>query len=124
MPNLDVTVYEGRDLTARATATITTSRFVKISGNLADGDVAAVAPADAGGRIAGVAKYGGATGELVGLARGNARVVRVTAGESIAAFAEVEVGASAKAVTKSTGVAVGYALTAATADTDALISLY
>ncbi len=58
------------------------------------------------------------------LIRGNSRVVKVTAGGSIAANAEVEVGANAKAVTKSSGVAVGYAITGASSGAVAEISLY
>jgi hypothetical protein len=81
-------------------------------------------PATAAGRVVGVARSDAASGELVTIARGGGRVVRVTAGGSIAAFAEVEVGSAGKAVTKSSGVAVGYALTAATNNTDAEISLY
>jgi hypothetical protein len=46
--------------------------------------------------------------------RGNSRVVFVNAGGAIAAFAEVEVGTNGQAVTKSAGVAVGFAVTAAT----------
>ncbi|UCZ89853.1 capsid cement protein [Gordonia sp. WA4-43] len=124
MPNLSIDIYgPGRDITARASAAVATSRFVKISGNTTEG-VPAVAHADAGGRIAGVAKYPAATGELVGLARGASRVVRVAAAGTIPAFAEVEVGADGKAVAKTSGIAVGYALTAAASGTDAAVSLY
>jgi hypothetical protein len=114
----------GDNITGEATATITAKTFLAISGNRTSGGNIAVAPATAAGRIAGVARNDAASGELVTLARGNSRCVKVTAGGSIAAFAEVEVGSNAKAVTKSSGVAVGYALTAATNNTDAEISLY
>jgi ABC-type molybdate transport system substrate-binding protein len=56
--------------------------------------------------------------------RRNSRVVKVTAGGSISAFAEVEVGNPGKAVAKSSGVAVGYALTQGSNNNDAEISLY
>ncbi|GAC51145.1 MULTISPECIES: capsid cement protein [Gordonia] len=124
MPNLSIDVYgPGHDVTGRASATVAASQFVKISGN-ADEGVIAVAPADAGGRVAGVAKYAAAQGELVGLARGASRVVRVTADGAVAAFSEIEVGANGKAKTKTSGVAVGYAVTAAAAGSLALVSLY
>jgi ABC-type molybdate transport system substrate-binding protein len=51
-------------------------------------------------------------------------VVKVTAGGSISAIAEVEVGNPGKAVAKSSGVAVGYALTQGSNNNDAEISVY
>jgi hypothetical protein len=74
--------------------------------------------------VCGVAKYDAASGEIVGVARGNSRVTHVTADGAIAAFAEVEVGTTGKAKTKTAGIAVGYALTAAADGADAEISLY
>jgi hypothetical protein len=71
-----------------------------------------------------VSKYDAAVGDLVGVARGNSRVTYVTAGANIAAFAEVEVGTNGQAITKASGIAVGYAVTAATSGGDAEISLY
>lgn len=124
MANENVGVYEpGRDITGRASAAITGKRFLKISGNRSSGNIA-VAHADAAGRVCGVSKYDAASGDIVGVARGNSRVTLVTAGGNIAAFAEVEVGSNGQAVTKASGVAVGYAVTAATSGADAEISLY
>lgn len=124
MANELIDIYKpGGDITGRASATVTGKRFLKISGNRSGGNIA-VAPADAGGRICGVSKYDAAATAIVGVARGNARVVPVTADGAIAAFAEVEVGAAGKAKTKNAGVAVGYALTAAADGADAEISLY
>lgn len=124
MANENVGVYEpGRDITGRASAAVTGKRFLKISGNRSSGNIA-VAHADAGGRVAGVSKYDAASGDIVGVARGNSRVTFVLADGAIAAFAEVEVGTAGKAKTKNTGVAVGYALTAAADGADAEISLY
>ncbi|MBU8834648.1 capsid cement protein, partial [Mycolicibacterium goodii] len=82
------------------------------------------AHADAGGRVCGVSKYDAASGEIVGVARGNSRVTHVTAGGALAAFDEVQVGANGTAVKLDAGVAVGYATTAATNGGDAEISLY
>lgn len=118
-------IYDpGANITGEATATITAKTFLAISGNRTSGGNIAVAPATAAGRVAGVARNDAASGELVTIARGNSRVVKVTAGGTIAAFAEVEVGTAGKAVAKSSGVAVGYALTGATNNNDAEISLY
>lgn len=124
MANENLGVYEpGRDITGRASANVTGKRFLKISGNRSSGNVA-VAHADTAGRVCGVSKYDAASGDIVGVARGNSRVTFVTAAANIAAFAEVEVGANGQAVTKTSGVAVGYAVTAATSGGDAEISLY
>lgn len=126
MKNENYGVYEpGANITGKASAAITGKRFVKISGNRAtDTGTLTVAHADAAGRVAGVSKYDAALGALVGIARGNSRVVFVTAAANIAAFAEVEVGVNGQAITKASGVAVGYAVTAATSGGDAEISLY
>ncbi|WP_255799418.1 DUF2190 domain-containing protein [Mycobacteroides abscessus] len=125
MTNENVGVYEpGRDITGRATAAVTGKRFLKVSGNrTATGNIA-VAPADAAGRVCGVSKYDAASGDIVGVARGNSRVTYVTADGALAAFDEVEVGTAGKAKKFASGVAVGYALSAATDGADAEISLY
>lgn len=125
MANENVGVYEpGRDITCLTSGAVTGKRFVSITGNRsADGNIV-VAHATAAGRIFGVSKYDAASGALVGVQRGNSRVTFVTAGGNIAAFAEVEVGSNGQAVTKASGIAVGYAVTAATSGGDAEISLY
>jgi hypothetical protein len=124
MANENIGVYEpGRDLSGRASATVVGKRFLKISGNRSSGNIA-VAHADAAGRVCGVSKYDAASGDIVGVARGNSRVTFVTAAANIAAFAEVEVGTNGQAITKTSGIAVGYAVTAATSGGDAEISLY
>ncbi len=123
MSQTSIDVYNpGRDITGRAASKVETSRFLAIAGDVTAG-VVAVAHAAAGGRVAGVAKYGAEAGELVGLARGNSRVVRVAAGASITAFTEVEVGPDGKAVPAAAGKVVGYAITSATAGSLAAISL-
>jgi hypothetical protein len=117
-------VYEpGQHVTGHTSAAVTGKRFLKISGNRSDGNIA-VAHADAAGRICGVSAYDAAIGKKVTVLRGNSRVVFVTAGGAIAAFAEVEVGANGTAVTLAAGKAVGYAITGAADATDAEISLY
>lgn len=124
MANENIDVYNpGTDLTGRATAAVTGKRFLAITGNRSNGNIA-VAHATAAGRVCGVSKYDAPSGAVVGVARGKDRVTYVTAAGAIAAFAEVEVGAAGQAVTKTSGVAVGYAVTAATSGSDAQISLY
>lgn len=118
-------VYDpGADITGEATGAVTARRFLAVSGNRVSGGNIAVAHATAAGRVCGVAATDAASGDLVTVVRGNSRVVKVTAGGAIAAFAEVEVGTAGRAVTKTSGVAVGYALTAAANNADAEISLY
>jgi len=118
-------IYDpGADISAEATAAVAARTFLAISGNRTSGGNIAVAPATAAGRICGVAANDAAIGGLVTLVRGNSRVVKVAAAGTIVAGAEVEVGAGGKAVTKSSGIAVGYAITGAPAGSDAEISLY
>jgi Uncharacterized conserved protein (DUF2190) len=118
-------VYDpGKDITAQATAAVTARRFLAISGDRAASGNISVAPAATGVRACGVAGNSAPIGGLVRVVRGNSRVVKVTATGAIAAGAEVQVGANGTAATKSTGVAVGYAITGAADATDAEISLY
>ncbi|MDV8065541.1 DUF2190 family protein [Rhodococcus sp. IEGM 1366] len=124
MSSHNIDVYApGADITANATAEVLAKRFVRITGNRTDGNIA-VAHATAAGRIFGVAKHDAKATELVSLARGASRIVKVTTGATIAAFAEVEVGTDGKAITLAAGKAVGYAVTGATSGADAQISLY
>ena len=130
MANDAISYYEpGQDLTAVATAAVTGKRFLMISGDRSTTSFSAgnvsVAPATAAGRICGVAAYDAAVGALTGVLRGSGRVVPVDCDNAnIAAFAEVQVGTAGKAVTKSTGVAVGYVITSATANGVAQVCLY
>jgi hypothetical protein len=122
-PIPSVRLYEpGRDITAVATATVTAKRLVKISGDRAAGGNLSVAHADAGGRAFGVAKESADSGQLLGVARGG--VVKVLAGGNINAFAEVQIASGGTVVTKSSGTAIGYAVTGASTDADAQIALY
>lgn len=124
MANDNVGVYEpGQHITCHATANVIGKRFVKISGNRTDGNIA-VAHADAAGRVFGVTKYDADNGRKVGVMRGNGRVTFVKTAGAIAAFAEVEVGAAGHPRGLGDGLAGGYAVTAATSGADAEISLY
>lgn len=119
---LNPRVYSpGADVSAECSATVAKRRFVGISGNRVDGGNVRVAHATAAGRAFGVAKHDAVTGQLVGVARDG--VVKVAAGATIAAGADVEVGADGKAITRTSGIVVGYAITGAANGTDAEIAL-
>lgn len=128
MANENVGVYEpGVDLTCHASAAITGKRFVAISGNrqTADngGNITVGVPA-AGAKVFGVSKYDAASGGKVGVMRGNSRVTYVTCAANLTAGQEVETDNAGRAIVKASGVAVGFAVTAATSGADAEISLY
>ncbi|AZI61354.1 DUF2190 family protein [Rhodococcus qingshengii] len=113
----------GATLTGQATAAVVKSTFVAVSGNrIANGGNVAVATATAAGRSFGVAAHDAATGELVTIHR--AGTVRVLTAGVLAAFDEVEVGATGKAVKLAAGKAVGYALSGAASGALAEIHLY
>lgn len=141
MANDAVTFYEpGSDITGYCTAAVGGKRFVKISANkrgtistsgvdkgldtTASGGNVSIALADAAGRIFGVARYDGAIGAYVPVVRASKVVVPVVAEAAITAFSEVQVGAAGGAVTKSAGIAVGYAIADAASGADAQICLY
>lgn len=125
-PIIDV-YAPGRDITGIAAAPVNTYTFLAIAGprDPATGALS-VTTATAAGPVCGVCKYSGNTGDLVGVARGNARVVWVTTGAALTAGQQVEVGTGGTAVPLATGgTAVGYAIdTAAAAGVLAPISLY
>jgi hypothetical protein len=116
----------GADLTATAGATITGKTFVDISAALGvvAGTPATVIPATGGGPSVGVASRDTAAGAKLHVLRGPGQVVPVTAGGTIAVGAEVEVGATGRAVTIAAGKARGRAWSAATVGTDVFIELY
>ena len=117
MSATSIDVYSpGRDITGRAATPVAASRFVAISGDAVSG-VITVGHAVAGGRVAGVAKHTADPGELVGLARGNSRVVRV---EGPDGTPRAQCG---KAIPATTGKVVGYAITSAATGALAAISI-
>lgn len=120
LPNARV-YAPGGDVTAQPTAAVTGRRFVAISGSRTSDGSLSVAHPTAGARAFGVAKHDAGVGELVGVARDG--VVKVRAGAAIAAGVDVEVGTNGQAVTRTTGVVVGYTITAAASGTDAEIAL-
>lgn len=124
MANECIPLYRpGNDLTAVTTAAVVGKTFVLWSAALTTGLLSA-ATATAAGKVSGVAAYSAASGARVAVIRGQGQIVPVTAGGTIAALAEVEVGSAGKAVTIASGVAVGRALSAGTNGNDVIIELY
>lgn len=128
MANECIPAYRpGADLTAIVGAGgVTGKTFVNISAAL---DVAAGTPltvvtAAAAGLTFGVASRDAAAGAKVGIIRGPGIIIPVTAGGTIALGAEVEVGASGRAVTLASGKARGRAVSAGTNGNDVFIELY
>lgn len=127
MANECIPAYRpGADLTATAGGAIVGKTFVDISAALgvAAGTPATVVTATAAGLSVGVASRDTASGGKLHVLRGPGQVVPVTAGGTIAVGAEVEVGASGRAVTIASGKARGRAWSAATVGTDVFIELY
>ncbi|MFD5869163.1 capsid cement protein [Corynebacterium sp. NPDC060344] len=112
----------GTDLTVVATTAVAGKTFAAISGPRSD-NLLSVTTATAGAPTVGVFKYDAAADNMVGVARGSARIVTVTADGAITAGSPVEVGTGGKATTADTGAVVGWAVDTATDGGDALISL-
>lgn len=115
----------GADITCLTTGAVTGKTFVDISAARdATTGLIKVATATAAGLSFGVAAYDAGSGARVPVIRGKGSVVPVTAGGTIAAGAEVEVGTAGKAVTIASGKARGRAVEAGTNNNDVLIELY
>lgn len=123
LPIIDV-FSPGRDLTGVSTTTVVPFTFLAIAGARDSSGALKVTTATAAGQTCGVCKYGVDAGQLTGIARGNARVVWVTAGAAITAGQQVQVGAGGTAVPLTSGAAVGYAIDTAASGALAAISLY
>lgn len=120
-PGLNITAVAGEDLKGRT--------FVALTGDEADGN-AVVRTASTGDIPAGVAKYDAPAGELVGLARGNSRVVMVATTGNLNVGQPVTVSDEGEATAVSTdeegnpnGALVGYVWSLGTEDQAAYISL-
>ncbi|OZD48641.1 hypothetical protein CH252_19125 [Rhodococcus sp. 06-1477-1B] len=127
MANESIPVYRpGDDVTATASGAVVGKTFVDITGalNPANGTVITVATATSAALSVGVASRDTASGAKLHVLRGKGSVVPVTAGGNIAFGAEVEVGASGRAVTLASGKARGRSWSAGTAGNDVFIELY
>jgi len=124
MANECIPLYRpGQDITAVTTGAVTGKTFLDYSAAMTTG-LPSVNTATAAGKVCGVAAYDAASGSRVAVIRGKGQIVPVTAGGTIAALAEVEVGATGRPVTFSAGVKVGRALTAGTSGNQMYVELY
>ncbi|QRY61478.1 DUF2190 family protein [Gordonia sp. PDNC005] len=124
MANEAIPLYRpGADVSATPTAAVKGKTFVNVSGAMA-GQLVKVAPAAAGALAFGVAAFDAPKDGTVAVIRGAKTILPVTAGSTLAAGDEVEVGAGGKAAKLASGTAVGRALDAGTADADVFIELY
>lgn len=127
----------GESVTAKAEGAITGKRCVQISGPrtsgpglaaTAEGSVyvvglpSATGAAGAGQQVFGVAAWDVANNGLVTVHRGG--ILPITAGGSITAGDEVQVGSDGKVVTQSNGVPIGIACNDATNGNDCEVALY
>jgi predicted RecA/RadA family phage recombinase len=121
----------GKDITCHANVAITGGRCVMIVGNRpsgpalntsAEGGNYLVGLPTAAGRIFGVALTDAASGAKVGVTRGG--VVPIESAGNIAAGAEVEVNGSGQVITKSAGVAIGFACTGSSSGAYTEVALY
>lgn len=111
----------GANVTVKATAAVTGKTFVGVSAAPDSDGLIKSATAAAAAKAFGVAARDIASGDTGLVLRGG--IVNVTAGGTIAVGAEVEVGASGRAVTLASGKSVGIACTAGTNNNDVLIAL-
>lgn len=112
----------GQDVTALTTGAVTGKTFVGVSATRdATTGLVKVATCTAAAKAFGVASRDIGSGEIGTIHRGG--VLFVTAGGSITAGAQVEVGSGGKAVALSSGVAVGHALETGSNNNDVLIAL-
>ena len=127
MANESIPLYRpGQDLTAIAGGAIVGKTFVDISAavSASAGTPVTVVTSTGAALSIGVASRDTASGAKLHVLRGKGSVVPVTAGGNIAVGAEVEVGASGRAVTIASGKARGRAWSTGTSGNDVFIELY
>lgn len=111
----------GQSVTALTTGDVTGKTFVAPGGVDTATGLVKVATASSAAKAFGVASKDIASGKTGTIIRGG--ILKVAAGGSINAGAQVEVGSNGKAVTLSSGVAVGQALEDGSNNNDVLIAL-
>src|SRR3954468_5155373 len=126
-------LFETSDVTFQATAAVTGKRFLSISADItsgpglsatSEGSNLRMAHAAAGAKAFGVSKYDVASGAKGGVYGTPGRVVPVTAGGTVTAGQQVEVGTTGQAITLASGIAVGLAVTSATSGNDVFVKIY
>jgi hypothetical protein len=130
--NVSTQFKETGNVSFRAAGAVTGKTFVSpsadrtggpgLSSDLANLYVFSTCPA--GERAAGVAKYDVTDGNEGGVHGQPGMIVPVTAGATIAAGEEVQVGPAGAAIPLAAGIAVGLAMSGAAAAADAEIKLY
>lgn len=124
MANECIPLYRpGQDVSAVTTGAVTGKTFVDYSAALGTG-LLSVNTATAAGKVAGVAAYDAASGARVAVIRGKGQIVPMTAGATVTALAEVEVGTSGRPINFAAGVKVGRALSGGTVGTQIWVELY
>jgi Uncharacterized conserved protein (DUF2190) len=113
----------GQDVTALTTTAVVGKTFVDWTTAWTT-NLGSVGTAAGAGKVAGVAAYDAPNNSKVAVIRGKGQIVPVTAGGTIAAGAEVEVGTGGKVVTSASGVKVGRALGAGANNQDCIVELY
>lgn len=137
--NICVPLFKGgdKDTTVRVTADVVGKTFGAISANIQSGPVitTAVLPTTydggnlqmatcgAGLKADGVFAYDQTSGGVVPVL-GSGNIVPVTAGGTVTAGQQVEVGSNGRAITLASGIAVGKATTSATVGNDCFVDLY
>lgn len=114
----------GSDVTCLTTAAVVGKTFVDVSATVDATGMIKVATASAAARAFGVATYDAASGARVPVICGPGTIVPVTAGGTITAGADVEVGAAGKAVALAAGKPAGKAVQAGTLNNDVLVRIY
>lgn len=115
----------GGRVTGRASAAVTGKRFVQPSAVANADGTYPVAHSGAGDPALGVSGWDAAIDASVPVIRGSRTILPVEAGAVVAVGAEVESDATGRAVTLSTGKALGLALSAAgEAGDDLVVDLY
>lgn len=127
MANECIPLFEVGPISATATAAVTGKRFVSLSSaaNPVTGVLPGVAHATAAAYALGVAVRDTASGARLSVEHRPGTILPVTCSAAITYGSEVEVATGGKAVTKTSGVAVGRAVsTSSSADTDVFVELY
>lgn len=109
-PLLDELFTPGHAITGTATAPLTLGQFAAVAPGEGIPGTVSVTVATAGARAFGLAQDDAATGEKVGIQRGNGRCFRVPTTATIGAGADIEVGADGKPAPHTDGVVVAQAL--------------
>lgn len=126
MANESIPLYRpGGDLSVLTTGAVTGKTFVDVSAarDATTGLIKAVT-ATAAGKTLGIAAQDIASGAIGPVICTPGVITYVTAGASVAAGVEVEVGTGGKAITLASGSPVGRALEAGTNNNDLLIRYY